>query len=70
MYKDDDYKERDNVEDRTEPVTITLDSNLFHNLKMLRKKKGLKTLSGRINDLLWAWFNNQIKKYQEEKSLE
>ena len=61
------YKERNTSgEDGKIPVTITIDKNLFENLQEFRKEHGLKTLSGRINDLLWDWLNNQIRKINTE----
>jgi len=51
-----EYEKRD-IDDTTIPVTITLDKNLKKNLELLRDRNGLRSLSKRINDLLWKWFN-------------
>ena len=60
------YKKRDSIRDKKIPVTITIDSSLAENLRLLRDKNKLKTLSGRINDLLWTWFQNEIKTEEKE----
>ena len=51
-----EYEKRD-IDDTTIPVTITLDKNLKKNLELLRDRNGFRSLSKRINDLLWKWFN-------------
>ena len=49
------------INERKEPVTITLDTKLAEKLRGWRKKKKLKSLSPLINALLWEWIEEQEK---------